>query len=87
MKMLSEENELLWLFNKQLEELRNELNNIISRASEEDDWRLEGLNCLLMISQLDPENFHRMWVEPLLAAGLGSEVAMACIANSYLLPN
>ena len=87
MKTLSEENELLSLFNKQLEDLRNELSKIISWASEEDDWRLEGLNCLLMILQEDPVSFHRIWIEPLLTAGLNNEVAMACIANSYFLPN
>jgi len=87
MKTLKEEHELLSLFNKQLEDLRNELSNIISRASEEDDWRLVGLNCLLTILQDDPAYFHRIWIEPLLTGGLSSEVAVACIANSYFLPN
>jgi len=87
MKALSKEEQLLSLFNKQMEEFRKELIGIISRASDEDDRRLDGLNWLLMIWQLDPTNFYRIWIEPLVAAGLNTEVAMACIADSYLLPN
>src|SRR5215472_5302859 len=34
-------------------------------------------------SQVDPDTFHRRWIEPLLAAGASFEVAIASIANSH----
>ncbi|HEX8879459.1 MAG TPA: hypothetical protein VF749_05480, partial [Candidatus Acidoferrum sp.] len=59
---------------KEMEELRREL-----RASSREDhsWRLEALERILVKAQVDPATFRQFWIQPLLAAGLSFEVAVA----------
>jgi len=87
MKTFNADRELISLFNEQMQELRKELRERISNAEPEESWPSEVLDCIFTILQLDPATFHRIWMQPLLAAGLSREVAIACIADSYFLPN
>jgi len=72
---------------ERLEKLREELRKRISREELEYSWRLEALDRIITFSQVDPTNFHRLWIKPLLAAGASLEVAIACIADSHFQPN
>jgi hypothetical protein len=87
MKMTDESQEPLWPSAKQVERLRQKLHNRIAREELETSWRLEALDRLIGLLQMEPQAFHRLWVQPLLAAGATMEVAIACITASYFLPN
>lgn len=76
-----------WPNTEQLQELRTELHKRISNEEHEPSQRLEGLNRLINLSQMEPLTFHRQWIVPLLDAGATLEVATACIVQSYLQPN
>jgi hypothetical protein len=69
---------------KEIEKLRQEL-----RASSRDEhsWRLEVLDRILVRAQVDPATFRQFWIQPLLAAGLSFEVAVARVVDSYFQPN
>ena len=77
----------LWSSPERLEKLREELRKRISREELEYSWRLEALDRIITFLQVDPKNFHRLWIKPLLAAGASLEVAIACIADSHFQPN
>jgi len=74
----------LWENAEAIDELRKELHKRLSREEVEYAWRLKGLAALL---QEDPVTLHVSWIQPLLAAGVDLEVAIACIAESHFLPN
>ncbi|HXY52759.1 MAG TPA: hypothetical protein VEI01_25160 [Terriglobales bacterium] len=76
-----------WSSPERMEKLREELRKRISREDLEYSWRLEALDHIITFSQVDPTNFHRLWIKPLLAAGASLEVAIACIADSHFQPN
>ena len=69
---------------KQMEELRKEL-----RKSFRNDpwWRLEALDRILEAAQASPTLFRQFWIQPLQAAGLSFEVAVARVVDSYFQPN
>jgi hypothetical protein len=73
--------------NELLEELRKELRDRISLEELECALRFEALVSIFSVSQADPVTFDRFWIQPLLAAGLSREVAIACITDSCLRPN
>jgi hypothetical protein len=77
----------LWPSPELLEKLREKLHERILREELEYLWRLEAMDRLITFSQVDPATFHRLWIEPLLAAGASLGVAIACIANSHFQPN
>jgi len=87
MRMLDKEEEIISLSSKQLEQLRKELREHISREQVGHTWQLEALDRIFMVSQLNPAAFYRVWIQPLLAAGLSLEEAIAHIVASYFLPN
>lgn len=69
---------------KQMEELRNELRKSFR---EDHSWRLEALGRILETAQASPTVFRQSWIQPLQAAGLSFEVAVACVVDSYFQPN
>jgi hypothetical protein len=69
---------------KQMQELRKELRE---SSRDEDSWRLEALGRILEAAQVSPILFRQSWIEPLQAAGLSFEVAVARVVDSYLQPN
>jgi len=87
MKTTEDNREPLWPSAEQIERLRKTLHDRIAHEELESSWRLEALDRLIVVLQMEPTAFHRLWVQPLLAAGVTMEVAIACITASYFLPN
>jgi hypothetical protein len=83
----TDKKEPLWPSTEQVERLREKLHARIAHEELESSWRLEALDRLIVLLQLEPKDFHRLWVQPLLAAGATMEVAITCITASYFLPN
>lgn len=79
--------DILWPRQGQIEKLREKLHERISREEFEYSWRLEALNRIISVLQVDPVTFHRLWIQPLLAAGISLDIAIACVAQSIFLPN
>lgn len=69
---------------KQMEELRRELRKSLR---DEHSWRLEALGRILEAAQASPALFRQFWIQPLQAAGLSFEVAVARVVDSYFQPN
>lgn len=69
---------------KQMEELRKELRKSFR---DEHSWRLEALGRILETAQASPTLFRQCWIQPLQAAGLSFEVAVARVVDSYFQPN
>ena len=87
MKTIKEEEELVSLSSKQMEQLRKELRERISREELGHTRQLEALDRIFTISRTNPTAFHRIWIKPLLAAGLSLEAAIGQIIISYFQPN
>ena len=87
MKTTEESRETVWPSDEQVERLRKKLHDRIASVELESSWRLEALDRLIALLQMEPTAFHRLWVQPLLAAGATTEVAISCITASYFLPN
>ena len=87
MKKTEDSQEPLWPSAEQIGRLRKQLHDRIARAELESSWRLEALDRLIVLLQMEPTAFHRLWVRPLLGAGATMEVAIACITAAYFLPN
>ncbi len=66
-----------------VEEFRERLN----REDLERRWQLEAFDQLFTESQDHPDRFHRHWIQPLIAAGLTLESAMALLIESHFRPN
>jgi len=67
---------------EQIEQLREELRRRMS-LKEHQSSSLKALD----LWELEPATFHRLWIAPLLDAGLSLEAAAVCIVQSYLPPN
>jgi hypothetical protein len=87
MKMIDKDKDLVSLGTAQMEELRRELRERIAREELEYSWQLEALDRIFVASRVDPATFHRVWIQPLLAAGLSVEAAVARIVDSCFQPN
>lgn len=87
MKAIDEKQETLWPSPEQVERLRKKLRDRIAHEEVEFSWRLEALDNLIVLLQMEPTAFHRLWVQPLLAAGASMDVAIACITAAYFMPN
>jgi hypothetical protein len=66
-----------------VEEFRERLN----REDLERRWQLEALDHLFTEVEDHPESFHRLWIQPLVAAGLTLESALALLIEGRFLPN
>lgn len=87
MKKLSNNPEASWPSDELVEQLRHKLRKRIAREELESAYRLEALDHLIGVLQLEPPDFQRLWIEPLVAAGATMDVAIACIVASYFQPN
>lgn len=83
MKMIYEKKRALFNDNE-MEELRKELRE---SSGEDHSRRLEALDRILVKAKVDPATFRQFWIQPLLAAGLSFEVAVARVVDSYFRPN
>jgi hypothetical protein len=66
-----------------VEEFRERLN----REDLERRWQLEALDHLFTEVEEHPDNFHRLWVHPLVKSGLSVESALALLIESHFRPN
>jgi hypothetical protein len=66
-----------------VEEFRERLN----REDLERRWQLEALDQLFTEVEDHPDNFHRLWIQPLVASGLSVESALALLIESHFRPN
>jgi hypothetical protein len=71
----------------QIERLREELHRRISIEELESSGRLGALDYIVNLLEIERATFHRLWIVPLLDAGLSLEAATACIVQSYFHPN
>ena len=72
---------------EQIERLREELHRRISIEELESSGRFGALDCIVNLLEIERATFHRLWIVPLLDAGLSLEAATACIVQSYFQPN
>jgi hypothetical protein len=87
MKKIGKGQDNLWPSQELVEQLREKLRERIACEELESAWRLEALDRLISVLQLEPTAFQRLWVEPLLAVGATMDVAIASIVASYFQPN
>lgn len=87
MKTIDNDSALFSPGTERMEQLRKELRERISREELDYSWRLEALDEIFTAAKLDSTTFHRLWIRPLLAAGLSLEVAIAHVVDSYFMPN
>jgi len=66
-----------------VEEFRDRL----TREDLERRWQLEALDHLFSETEDEPEKFHRLWLKPLLNAGIPLESALALVVESRFRPN
>lgn len=66
-----------------VEEFRERLN----REDLERRWQLEALDHLFTEFEEHPERFHKLWVKPLITAGVSLESALALLIESHFRPN
>jgi len=86
-KQLDKEREFLWCSPEQLEKACEELRRRIMREELESALRMEAVDRLMTDLKVDPEDFRRLWIQPLITAGATLAVALACIAQSHFQPN
>jgi len=86
-KKFGSNSEAPWPSEKMVEQLHEKLRHRIAREELESAFRLEALDRLITVLQLEPTSFQRLWVEPLIAAGATMDVAIASIVASYFQPN
>jgi len=87
MKTREKSQEPQWPSAEEIKTLREKLHDRIAHEELEPAWRLEGLDRLIVLLQMEPTAFQRLWVQPLLEAGATMEVAITCITASYFMPN
>lgn len=83
----TEKDKAFWPSAPQIEKLREELHRRIAHEELESLWRLEALDHIFNDLQMEPATFQRLWIQPLLDAGLSLEVAIAGITQSHFQPN
>jgi len=77
----------LWPELEQLEKTREELRKKLLHEELECALRLEIVDRLMTDLKVDPTSFRKLWIQPLIAAGVTLDVALLCIAQSHHQPN
>jgi len=73
--------------NKEFQSFVEEFRERLNREDLERSWKLEALDHLFTEVEDHPESFHRLWIQPLVAAGLTLESALALLIEGRFLPN
>jgi hypothetical protein len=73
--------------NKKNKDFVEEFRERLTREDLERRWKLEALDHLVMEAEDRPEKFHRLWLQPLLNAGLTLESAVNLVVESRFRPN
>jgi len=87
MKPIDKDERVVLASDERMLELRKELRERMSREELNYSWRLEALDEIFTASRIDSKAFHLFWIQPLLAAGLSLEAAVAHVVDSYFRPN
>ncbi len=66
-----------------VEEFRERL----TREDLERRWQLEALDHLFTEFEEHPERFHKLWVKPLITAGVSLESALNLVVEAHFRPN
>jgi hypothetical protein len=85
MKKMDIEQEVLCA--EQLEKAREELRKRITDEEIEFALRREAVDGIIKLLRVDRETFRRLWIQPLMTAGLTLDMALCCIAKSQFQPN
>jgi hypothetical protein len=72
---------------KQTKTRVEEFRERLDREDLERRWQLEALDHLFTEVEDRPESFDRLWIQPLVAAGLTLESALALLIEGHFLPN
>lgn len=67
--------------------LVEEFRERLTREDLERRWQLEALDHLFSETENQPEQFRRLWLQPLVSAGLSVESAIALVVESRFRPN
>jgi hypothetical protein len=73
--------------NKQSKTRVEEYRESLNREDLERRWQLEAFDHLFSELENHPDNFHRLWIKPLVASGLSVESALALLIESHFRPN
>lgn len=76
-----------WPSSEQLRKARKELRKRIMYEELESALRLEAVDTLTRLLNVDRDTLDRLWIRPLLAAGATVDEALACVAQSHVQPN
>lgn len=76
-----------WLDAQTLEQFRHVAREQMLKAELEGSPRLEAMDRIIDLMQLDAAVFHELWLRPLLEAGASLDMATTCIVESWLQPN
>ena len=87
MKKMDIEKGVLCLTAEQVEKVREELRKRIEDEELECAIRREAVDGLTKLLRIDRETLHRLWIQPLMTAGVTLDVALGCIAESQFQPN
>jgi hypothetical protein len=75
------------MINKEPKTFVEEFRERLNREDLERRWKLEALDHLFTESEDQPEKFHRLWIKPLMSAGLSLESAFALVVEARFRPN
>ena len=76
-----------WPGTVQMEKLREQLCEKISREELDCAWWVDTISRLIPLLKMEPEAFRQVWIQPPLEAGATLEVAITCIVAAYVFPN
>jgi hypothetical protein len=72
---------------KECESIAREIRRRVSREHLEMKWELEVLDSLFDDSRKQPEEFHQLYVMPLVNEGIGVEAAYQLLVEGVFRPN
>jgi hypothetical protein len=67
--------------------LSNDIQERLELIDNDMDLKLQTLGCILSGTKACPEEFHQLYVQPLLDAGLALEHSLAMLVEGLILPN
>lgn len=75
------------MMNRKAKDFVEEFRERLDREDLERRWKLEALDHLFTETENQPEKFHRLWIQPLLTAGVSLESALALVVEAHFRPN
>jgi len=75
------------MMNDKTKTFAEEFRERLSREDLERRWKLEALDHLFSEADHEPEKFRKLWLQPLVNAGLSVESALSLAVESRFRPN